>query len=54
LGIGVGCDELDAVHPFMNHVLDGIATCPTDPENLDDRAALFFLLDDLKHGHYLL
>jgi hypothetical protein len=38
----------------MNHVLDGIATGTPDTEHLDDRAALFFLLDDLKHGHYLL
>ena len=29
-----------------------IATCATDPENLDDGAALF-LLDDLKHDYLL-
>jgi hypothetical protein len=37
----------------MNHVLDGIATRTTDTEHLDDRAALFFLLDDLKHDYLL-
>jgi hypothetical protein len=52
LGIGIGGDELDAVNPFANHVLDGIAACATDAEHLDD-GARFLFFDDLKHDYLL-
>ena len=53
LGIGVGGDELDAIDPLTNHVIDGIATGATDADHLDHgtQSLLFFLLDDFKHGY---
>jgi hypothetical protein len=32
----------------VNHVLDGIATCTTHTEHLDDGAGFFLFLDNLK------
>ena len=38
LRVGVGADEIDALHAFLNHVLDGIAAAAADADHLDLRA----------------
>ena len=53
LRIGVGGDELNAVHAFVDHVLDSVAASTADAEHLDDRTAFFVFLDDLKHDYLL-
>ena len=37
LGIGVGTDEIHAFNASADHVLDGVAPTPTDPDDLDHR-----------------
>ena len=48
LGIGIGGNEVHAMHVFTNHVVDGIATRATYTNHLDDCAVVFFL-DNFKH-----
>jgi hypothetical protein len=35
LRIGVGADELDALHVAIDHVIDGVAATATDANHLD-------------------
>jgi hypothetical protein len=52
LRVGVGGDEIDAIHAFADHVIDGIATGAADADDLDHGVRLassFFLFDDFKH-----
>jgi hypothetical protein len=37
LGICVGYDEIDTLEPGIDHVVDGITTCPADTENGNPR-----------------
>src|SRR5690606_33548771 len=37
LCIGIGTDELDAIHGILDHVLDGIASAAADTDHLDNR-----------------
>ncbi len=38
LRIGVDDDELHALHPLVDHVIDGVAAATTDTHHLDHRA----------------
>ena len=40
LGVGVGDDELDALEPRLDHVVDGVAAGAADAEHDDARAQL--------------
>ena len=40
LRVGVGDDEIDALQPGSDHVVDGIAACATDAEDGDPRFQL--------------
>jgi len=48
LGIGVGGDEMNALHPFTDHVIDRVAACTAHPDHLDDRSGWLFF-NDFKH-----
>ena len=50
LRVGVRADELDAGKPVRDHVLDRVAAAAADADDLDDRAVLRGLVDDLEHG----
>ena len=41
LVVGVGADELHALHPAPDHVFDGVAAGAADADHLDDRALGF-------------
>ena len=49
LRVGVGADEVDAGQPAADHVLDRVAAAAAHADDLDDRAVLRFLVDDLEH-----
>jgi len=40
LRVGVRADELDALHPFVEHVLHGVAAAATHADDLDLRALI--------------
>ena len=42
LGVGVGADELDALHAAVNHVTHGVAATTADADHLDERALVEF------------
>ena len=46
LRVGVGDDEIDALQPGSDHVIDGIAACSTDAEDGNPR----FQLADVRGG----
>ena len=51
LGVGVGADELNALHALADHVLDGIATRAADTDDLDDGRG--FRFNKFKHARLL-
>jgi len=54
LMVGVGADELNALHAAPDHVLDGVAAGAADSHHLDDRAARFGFQYLECHGALLL
>jgi hypothetical protein len=51
LRIGVGDDEIDALHVGPHHVSDGVAACATDTDDRDPRAKLVDLRPDEINAH---
>ncbi len=51
LGVGVGDDELDALEPRLDHVVDGVATCAPDSEHDDPRLQLSRARRRKMYGH---
>ena len=52
LRVGVGADELHALHALRDHVLDGVAAAAADADHLDLRALVEFF--DHFDGHVCL
>ena len=51
LGVGVGDDEIDALEPGADHVVDGVAAGAADPEHGDPRLQLTDVGDFQVDGH---
>ena len=51
LGVGVGDDEIDALHVRLDHVGDGVAAGAADPDHADPRAELFHFRTDEIDAH---
>ena len=51
LRVGVGDDELDALQPGLDHVVDGVAAGAADAEDDDARLQLLLILRDAEIDH---